>query len=55
MTALDYIHAHAIHSREVLIFALKNEIAQLEEKHAQYDTFLRCCKDNGSGRAIRDS
>lgn len=45
MNALDFIHAHAIRSREVLEFVLKNEIAQIEEKHAQYDTFCATAKE----------
>lgn len=45
MTARDFIHARAIRSREVLEFVLKNEIAQIEEKHAQYDTLCATAKE----------
>lgn len=45
MTALDFIRAHAIRSREVLKFALENEIAQIEEKHAQHDTLCATAKE----------
>ena len=45
MTTLDFIRARAIHSREVLSFVLKNEIAKIEEKHAQYDTLCAKAKE----------
>lgn len=45
MTALGFIRARAIRSREVLSFVLKNEVAQIEEKHAQYDTLCATAKE----------
>ena len=45
MNALGFINARAIRSREVLSFVLKNEIAQIEEKHAQYDTLCATAKE----------
>ena len=44
MTALDFINARAIRSREVLEFVLEKEIAKIEEKHAQYDTLCATAK-----------
>lgn len=44
MTALDFIRTRNIRSREVLLFVLKNEIAKIEEKHAQYVTYHAAAK-----------
>jgi len=44
MTAQDFINARAIRSREVLQCVLKNELAHIEEKHAQYDSFCAAAK-----------
>ncbi len=45
MNALSFIRSRAIRSREILEFVLKNELAQIEEKHAQYDTLGATAKE----------